>query len=111
MNSGEIRQVDFGSPDGHSQAGVRPGLIIQNNRTSALLRTCLVVSLTSTQSTLRFPGTFILPPSAVNGLTAPSVVLTFQLRAVDQRRLLKRLGHVDRAILDDVFDKLNDVIR
>jgi mRNA-degrading endonuclease toxin of MazEF toxin-antitoxin module len=38
-------------------------------------------------------------PDGKNGLTTPSIALAFQVRAIDQRDCLQRLGEVDAATL------------
>jgi mRNA interferase MazF len=47
----------------------------------------------------RFAGTLRLDPDNRNGLTLPSIALAFQVRAVDQRDCISRLGEVDDTTL------------
>jgi mRNA interferase MazF len=56
---------------------------------------------------MRFPGTVLIQPDAQNGLTVPSVALVFQMRALDQRYCLYRLGALKAAILDHIFAELD----
>ncbi len=43
-----------------------------------------------------------IEPSAMNGLTVPSVLLVFQLRAIDQRRILGTVGRLEQEYLDQL---------
>jgi mRNA interferase MazF len=107
MKRGEVWRVRLASVPGHTQAGIRPAVIVQEDRSTAALPTVLVVPFTSTQAALRFPGTLAVLPDGQNGLTLPSVALVFQLAAVDKIDCLQRLGVLDAATLDQVFAELD----
>jgi mRNA interferase MazF len=66
-----------------------------------------VIPLTTAQAALRFTGTLLIEPTASNGLSQPSVALVFQLRAVDRRRILDRIGLVGDKRLKDIFATLD----
>ena len=66
----------------------------------------LVVPLTSQLAALRFPGTVPIEPTAENGLSAASVAMVFQLRALDRARFGRRLGQVGSGELDAVLAEL-----
>jgi mRNA interferase MazF len=70
----------------------------------------LIIPFTGTQRASRFPGTVVVQPDSHNGLTLPSVALVFQLSALDRRNCLVRLGELEPAILDQVFDALDDLM-
>jgi mRNA interferase MazF len=92
---------------GHTQAGIRPAVIVQEDQPTAFLPTVLIVPFTSTRAALRFPGTLAVQPDGQNGLTAPSVALVFQLTAIDKTNLLQPLGVLDPAILNQIFAALD----
>jgi len=52
--------------------------------------------MTSNLAAMRFPYTFRVDPSPQNGLTKPSVLLVFQLRAIDKGRLGKTIGNLEQ---------------
>lgn len=109
MKRGEVWRVRLPFGAGHTQAGERPAIIVQDGVFNALLPTVLVVPFTSTQAATRFAGTLLVQPDARNGLTTPSVALVFQLSALDKRECVRRLGILDQNTLDQVFalmDKL-----
>jgi mRNA interferase MazF len=107
MQKGEVWRVNFPPVPGHAQAGIRPAVIVQEDKAIASLPTVLVVPFTGTQAAARFPGTLAVRPDSRNGLTAPSVALVFQLIAVDQRYCLQRLGVIDTVTLDQIFAELD----
>jgi mRNA-degrading endonuclease toxin of MazEF toxin-antitoxin module len=82
-------------------------LVIIADATKAI---ALVVPLTSSLAAQRFPYTMVLEPTASNGLQQPSVLLLFQLGAVDKRFLHRTIGTLDAALLRRVDDKLRALI-
>jgi mRNA interferase MazF len=92
---------------GHTQAGIRPAVLLQEDQATASLPTVLIVPFTGTQAALRFPGTVAVQPDGQNGLTVPSVALVFQLTALDQSNCLQRLGLLDPTTLDQIFAELD----
>jgi mRNA interferase MazF len=99
MRRGEVWRVRLPPAPGHAQAGDRPALVVQNNPYTAALPTVIVVPFTGSLAAARFPGTLRVDPDSKNGLTMPSIALAFQIRAVDQRDCVQRLGEVDAATL------------
>ncbi|MGQ9625282.1 MAG: type II toxin-antitoxin system PemK/MazF family toxin [Anaerolineae bacterium] len=87
---------------GHEQAGRRPAIAVQADVASYNLPTLMRVPITGQLSALRFPYTIRVEPSNVNGLTQPSVLLVFQLRAIDRRRILETIGRLEQNYLDQL---------
>ena len=102
MKRGEVWRVRMPAVRGHTQAGERPAIIVQDESFSAL-PTVLIVPFTSTMRATRFPGTLLVQPDQQNGLSVPSVALVFQLSALDRQNCLARLGELDPAALDQIF--------
>ena len=50
----------------------------------------------------RFPHTIRVDPSQQNGLSMPSVLLVFQLLAIDQVRVLGTSGQLEQVYLDQL---------
>lgn len=109
MKRGEVWRVRLHSVPGHTQAGIRPAVILQEERFTVSLPTVLIVPFTGTQATTRFPGTVAVQPDARNGLTTPSVALVFQLTAIDRRDCMHFLGVLDSATLDQIFAELDSL--
>ena len=104
---GEIYWVAFPSSEGREQAGQRPALVIQEASLNLSLPTTLVVPITSNLKASVFPGTIIIDPTEQNGLSVRSVLLVFQLRAIDKRRFLNRAGAISVKELAEVFTSVD----
>ena len=55
----------------------------------------MIVPVTGELSALRFPYTIRVEPSEANGLIMPSVLLVFQLRAIDRARIIDTIGRIE----------------
>ena len=110
MKRGDVWRVRLPAASGHAQAGERPALIVQHDAMTAVLPTVLVVPFTGSLAATRFAGTLRVDPDGTNGLTVPSVALAFQVRAVDQRDCIQRLGAVDAATLRTVIDLIKALV-
>src|SRR5262249_13196641 len=95
MKKGEVWRGRLPSGPGHTQAGERPAILVQNEPFLSALPTVLIVPFTGKLAASRFAGTLVVHPDGYNGLTMPSVALVFQLSAQDKRNFLSRIGEVD----------------
>lgn len=84
--------------DGREQRGLRPAIFIADSRTNV----AVVIPCTSNPQALRFPFTTRLDPSHGNGLDVLSVALVFQIRAIDKRRLIKRIGKLEKLFINEL---------
>jgi mRNA interferase MazF len=107
LSRGEIYWVAFPVRDGREQQGQRPVLIVHGAIFLQSLPTIWVVPITSNLRAVRFPGTIRIDPDDHNGLLMSSVVLVFQLQAIDKRRLLRSAGKITPAQLDQILDMIN----
>ena len=107
MKKGEIWRVSLPFGPGHTQAGDRPAVIVQDDAFNISLPTILVVPFTGTLAASRFAGTLVVQPDTQNGLNVPSVALVFQLSALDKRDCLRRLGMLDRNAFDQLLTLLD----
>jgi mRNA-degrading endonuclease toxin of MazEF toxin-antitoxin module len=107
MQRSEVWQVDIPFAPGHMQAGERPAVILQDGAFLTTLPTILIVPFTGSQKAMRFPGTVLVQPDGQNDLRVPSVALVFQMRTLDRRYFLYRLGVLDAATLDQIFAELD----
>jgi len=90
---GEIHLVSFDPTVGAEIRKTRPALILQNdvgNRWSPIT----IVAAISSQFEEQLYPTEVLLHSSEGGLGRDSVVLLNQIRSIDKRRLVKRLGTV-----------------
>jgi mRNA interferase MazF len=68
MAAGDIHWIEFPPANGREQIGRRPAILLQEDTYTTQLPVVLVVPLTTASKALRFPGTFLVQPSADNGL-------------------------------------------
>ncbi len=98
MKKGEVWIVEVPGIDGHEQRGLRPAIFIADTRTAVVI----IIPCTSNLQALRFPFTLAIDPSSTNGLDISSVALVLQLRAIDKKRLVKKIGKIDAKILKNL---------
>lgn len=106
MSVGDIHWVELPAANGREQRGRRPAVVLQDDSYGGELPVVLVAPLTNSRATIRFAGTTLIHPTLENGLTQESVVLMFQLRAIDRRRIQERIGAVSEEVLKAMFDLL-----
>jgi mRNA interferase MazF len=104
---GDVWQATYPPSNGHEQMGSRPVLVLQDNKYGRGAPIILAVPFSTRLRTQRFDGTVLIEPDEHNGLTAPSVVLVFQLRALDKSRFDRRIGRVERDQLMSVYEELD----
>jgi mRNA interferase MazF len=95
---GDVVLVDFDPTIGAEIRKTRPALVIQNDIDNLHSPITIVAALSSQIAGERYPTEVVLHPPE-GGLTKPSVVLLNQIRSVDRRRLVGRLGRLKPATL------------
>jgi len=107
LHKGEVWQIRLPSANGHEQSGERPAIIIQDDTFIQTLPMVVVVPLTSVLSAKRFPATLVIQPNELNGLNLTSIALIFQIRSLDKRRFIRKLGSVDQDTLNHILKILD----
>ncbi|WP_022671326.1 type II toxin-antitoxin system PemK/MazF family toxin [Hippea alviniae] len=102
----EIYLIELPKTNGHEQHGVRPALVISK----PIKQIAIVMPFTSNMTALRFPYTLKVEPSKENGLSFPSVLLIFQIRAIDSKRLVKKLGVLEDVYRNQVIESLKKIL-
>ena len=100
MARGDILQVSLPDSDQREEKGNRPAIAVQTNIANSPM--LMVVPVTSSLSALRFSFTVKIEPSAQNGLTLPSVAMVFQMRAIDPKRIIQKIGELEPEYLRQV---------
>jgi mRNA interferase MazF len=99
---GEVWLVALDPTVDHEIKKTRPALVIQNdvgNRHSPLT---IVAAMTSKLARVPYPVEVVVDPTRANGLQVPSAIRLDQIRTVDRRRLIRRMGVVSAAIQGNV---------
>lgn len=107
---GGIWYVDLPQLPGHEQGGRRPAVVLQDMAYAGDSPLVLAATLTSQMAATRFPGTLVVEQTSGNGLRAPSVVMLFQMRAIDRSRFLHKLGELSLVDMTRVFETLDKLI-
>lgn len=102
---GEIYFADLDPVRGSEQGGIRPVLIIQNDRGNAHSPTVIVVCMTSRLKKLSLP-THVLITGGTAGLERDSMVLCEQVRTIDRSRLREWAGVLQKADMRRVEEAL-----
>lgn len=90
----DIVVVNLNPTKGSEQKGIRPCLVVQNNGANQFSRTTVVCPISSTIK--RYPHTLIVSESVENGLKNESRIDLLQIRTVDQSRMVKKIGVLDK---------------
>jgi mRNA interferase MazF len=95
MARGDVLIVELPESELREQSGRRPSVAVQMDVFGDPL--LMIAPITSNIAALRFPFTVRVEPSRENGLTTPSAVMVFQMRAVDKQRIIRKIGQVSKA--------------
>lgn len=106
VRRGEIHLCSFDPTVGHEIRKTRPALVIQNDVGNRYSPLTIVAAITSSVSPVPYPVEVVIDPTAGNGLDVLSSIRLDQIRTVDRRRLVRRLGVVDSATIAKVDEAL-----
>lgn len=112
MNRGDLVIVDFRPVN--PSAGVRPALVIQNDRDNARMRNTIVAQVTTnTQRAVedtQHPLGPTHPDWSATGLRRPSVVNCSNVYTIEQRDVAKVIGSVSAATMQKIDQCLMAVL-
>ena len=103
---GEIYLVEFDPARGHEIQKTRPALVIQNDIGNRHSPVTVVAAITSQLPPVPYPVDVTVMPSRINGLSVLSAIKLGQIRSVDRRRLVKRLGALELAVMRQVDEAI-----
>lgn len=106
IKRGDIFLANIDSSIGSEQNGIRPVLIIQNNKGNKYSPTTIVACLSSKiYSKAQLPTHHLLPENI--GLKYKSMVLCEQIRVIDKDRLIKKITTLDKVTMNAINRKIN----
>ena len=106
VKRGDIFLADLSAYQGSEQKGVRPVLIIQNNKGNKYSTTTIVACLSSKiENKAHLPTHYILPERI--GLKYRSMVLCEQIRVIDKKRLLKKISKLSKLDMKHINRKIS----
>ena len=101
VKRGEILLTNFEPVKGSEQGRIRPALIIQNNILNKFSPLTIVAPITSKIYEKEYPTNVVLTKGE-SGLNNDSTVLLNQMRAIDKRRIIKKLSYLDNGLMKRV---------
>ena len=104
MRQGDIWMADLEPVRGSEQGGRRPVLIISGNTMNNALSIVIIVPLSSKVKS--YPTSVLIRPNSANGLDNETEALPFQVRAVTEARLKKKVGSVTKMELREIVKGL-----
>ena len=90
---GDVLLIALPESDKREEKGKRPAIAVQTEVVASPM--LMIVPVTSSLGALRFPFTVRIDPSVLNGLTSSSVAMVFQMRAIDRRRVIRKIGELE----------------
>ncbi len=108
MARGDVLLVALPTSEKREQAGRRPAVAVQTAVADQPM--LMIAPITSNKAALRFDFTVLIEPSNENGLDVSSVVMVFQMRAIDKLRIIKKLGTLSADDLQRVDDEIRAML-
>jgi mRNA interferase MazF len=102
---GEVYLADFDPAIGSEIKKTRPALILQNDVANYYSPTTIVAAISSKFNKQAYPTEVLIEPPC-GGLKIRCVVMLNQMRTIDKRRLRKRIGVLNAAIMEKVNQAL-----
>ena len=94
VRRGDIFIADLNPVVGSEQGGVRPVVVVQNDRGNRFSPTVICAAMTSKLGKSDLP-THVWVSARDSGLRSDSLVLCEQIRTLEKRRLQSYAGHID----------------
>lgn len=106
VKRGQIVMLDLPTVAGSVQNGLRPCVIISNNKANKFSPNVIAVPLTS-RNKKDMPTHYALQPSKINGLKVTSTILAEQILTVSKNAIKRIIGVVE----DQHIDNVNKIIK
>lgn len=99
IKRGEVYYADLSPVVGSEQGGIRPVLILQNNKGNCYSSTTIIAAVTSGEKKAYLPTHIAIK---ISGLRRKSIVMLEQVRTIDKSRLLGYIGKVDAGTMKSI---------
>jgi mRNA interferase MazF len=93
IKRGDVFLVDLNPVVGAEQAGIRPALVIQIDKANAASPHTVIIPFTTRIRQVKLPS-HVRIPAGLAGLAEESILLCEQIRVIDKRRLVRKIGSV-----------------
>ena len=107
MKRGDVFDARLSPTEGSEQAGIRPVIVVSRDAINQHSSVVVVVPLTSAKNVKRSYPNDVLIKAGNGGLTADSVALGGQVRAITKARLLRQRG----SLAPQVMTQIEQILR
>jgi mRNA interferase MazF len=108
MKQQEIWYADLDPIKGREQSGVRPVVIVSGNNLNDHSDLKIVCPVTSQLK--KYAGSLFLEKDHTNKLSKDSEVLVFQIRTIDETRLIKKIGMITNSQMKTIRFYLDEIL-
>ncbi len=102
FSRGEIVLIDLNPARGAEKRKTRPCAIIQNDIGNKFSPLTIVAVITSQKEISKKFPTDVWVDKGKGGLDYPSIIQCDQIRTVDKRRIIKKVGTISESVMKDV---------
>lgn len=106
INAGDVYLTELPSTRSHEQSGSRPSIIVINFPNLPIAQ---VVPLTTSDKLSNHENVIKIEPDKENNLAKVSYALLFQLRAIDKKRLKKKIGTLKDQDVDRLLQSIKNM--
>jgi mRNA interferase MazF len=89
---GDVLSINLPTSDTREQSGRRPAIALQIDILGEPM--LMIAPVTSSLSASRFAFSVQIEPTVGNGLSQTSIIMIFQMRAIDKSRIIKKIGNL-----------------
>lgn len=108
---GDVMLVNLEPTIGSEQQGKsRPCLVVSPEALNEVFRGIIVCPITDAKHLKQSKLGLTFLPAGEGGLNKDSLVIAFQLRMIDKRRIIRKLGSIADSFLIDVNESLQAVL-
>lgn len=108
---GEIILINLEPTIGSEQRGIcRPGLVVSPGALNDIFRGLIICPITNAQHVKQSELGLTFIPASEGGLEKNSLVIAFQVRMIDKRRVIRKLGSVLPPTMLEVTESLKAVL-
>ena len=97
---GDVYFVDFNPTRGSEQSGIRPAVVVSNNRINFASPVITVIPLTHSIPRKKFPQNVPLPPDVLDSMGG--TILCAQIKSVSKERLRTFVGRLPSEVMLEV---------
>lgn len=101
LKRGEIFLADLEPVKGSEQGGIRPVLVIQNDKSNLYSPVTIIAAITSKVHEKEYPQNVFISKQE-SKLDKDSTIMLNQIRTIDKSRLVKRISSLNNFIMDKV---------